>query len=52
MLSDFHAMRDGLAPVEAVDTETGVYSACLFEVVRQVTVHCRERGMLLKDLFE
>jgi Axonemal dynein light chain len=49
---DLHANKSEFLPTEAVDIETGIYSACLFEIVRQVSVHCYERGQLLKTLFE
>lgn len=36
MLSELEESKDEVGPMEAVDIETGIYSSCLFEVIRQV----------------
>ena len=41
-----------MEPRELVRESQRIHSVCLFELVRQVSVQCIERGLLLKRVWE
>ncbi len=52
MLERYQAMKESMGPRHLVRESQRIHSICLFEVVRQVSVHCIERGVLLKRVWE
>eukprot|EP01029_Cantina_marsupialis_P019954 TRINITY_DN4649_c0_g3_i1.p1 TRINITY_DN4649_c0_g3~~TRINITY_DN4649_c0_g3_i1.p1 ORF type:complete len:1489 (+),score=463.05 TRINITY_DN4649_c0_g3_i1:83-4549(+) len=43
---------DSLPPVEVVENAQLIYSSCFHELMRQVSVHCVERGSLLDKIWK
>jgi hypothetical protein len=41
-----------LGPRDLIRQSQKIHSTCMFEIVRQVSVHCIERGVLLKRVWE
>lgn len=52
MLQELDDKRELMSKREVLAAEHAIYSTCCMEVVRQVTVQCHERGLLLKGLLE
>lgn len=52
MLERYQAMKYTMGPRHLIRESQRIHSVCMFEVVRQVSVHCIERGVLLKRVWE
>lgn len=52
LLANLKDVSKTLPPRELVSESKKIHSMCLFELVRQVSVHCHERGVLLKRVWE
>ncbi len=52
MLGKFEAVKGSMEPRLLLRESQRIHSTCLFELVRQVSAHCIERGVLLKRVWE
>ena len=52
LLSAYDEMKPHMNPRDLIKESQKIHSVCMFEVVRQVSVGCVERGVLLKRIWE
>lgn len=52
LMAGFEAHKGTMPPRELIKESQKIHSMCMFELVRQVTVQCGERGVLLKRIWE
>jgi Axonemal dynein light chain len=52
MLEELESKKLKLTSLDAVKSAQNIYSSCFFEILRQVSVQCIERGNVLKAVWQ